>query len=164
MPKRKLTEGQLRRVIGLAMRDVENWELDRLIDECKGLVEERLEEADDAEIREQAEWLGITEDGEIICCCFGARHKGKCCPGWNHFNASQNEHGHIVSDIERCDECDRFEDDEAALAEHDAVCQRCRPATMEDADFIVADDDPTPTGLRLSFCRITKRPAKSISP
>lgn len=41
------------------------------------------------------------------------------CPGWAHFNLGADRES-----IERCDECDRFADDEEATAAHDLLC-RC---------------------------------------
>jgi hypothetical protein len=41
------------------------------------------------------------------------------CLGWAHFNVGVSSEG-----IERCDECDKFEDDFAATKAHDKHC-RC---------------------------------------
>lgn len=94
--------------------------------------------------------LGLGEE----CCCQGDRgHDGRCCMGWSHFDEEQLPDGRIISQIMGCDDCGRFAmgkcstDDESALAEHDAVCELCRPLTDED-DFEYLPGDR-------EYCRIT---------
>lgn len=48
-------------------------------------------------------------------CCYGA-HVGPCCPGWGHFESSRGD------EVEACDECRIFPNDDAARRAHDTVC------------------------------------------
>jgi hypothetical protein len=51
---------------------------------------------------------------EVDCCCNGAGHEEACCPGWLHMNDPH--------EIQRCDECRRFSNDDDARIAHDDEC------------------------------------------
>jgi hypothetical protein len=68
----------------------------------------------EAEFGDAAAFIGMALDvlSRADCCCYGAAHEDACCPGYFR-NAETNE-------IERCDECKRFESDDAAVAHLEA--------------------------------------------
>lgn len=71
--------------------------------------------------------------------------------------------GHIISDIEGCDDCSRFAlaptDDATALKTHDTECTQCRPLTSEELEEL----DYIPGGTE-AFCRISKSATNRLVP
>jgi hypothetical protein len=91
----------------------ETWDLDKLIGYAQDHYQNELEKMSDEDLKTEADFFLSTEKKED----WGT------CPGWAHFNETQLEDGRILSNIQRCDSCQKLYDDDAALVEHDKTCK-----------------------------------------
>jgi hypothetical protein len=55
------------------------------------------------------------------CCCGNHGKDGSCCPGWLHIESDT-----YGPEVERCDDCNAFADDDAAIRAHDKTCPKGR--------------------------------------
>ncbi len=87
----------------------------------------------------------------VPCCCFGhAEHDGACCDGY-FFNEETNE-------VERCDDCKKFADDDAATVAHDTAITL---AYFEDSSWESTHTDMAETMTLHAF--LARNPALSAS-